>query len=259
MQRISLLQAEVDITTIEELNNFIMDAILFDRKIIIGGQNLHGIYLNRLDQKRKQFLNTAQVIRIDGMPLIYWGKLLGYPLEKRNRVTYLDWIWPLCQEINQNRWRLFYLGAKPGIAEKAASIIKSNYPNLEIQTHHGYFTSRENIQVLEKINAFKPNILMVGMGMPRQEHWVLDNLERIEANAILTAGACFDYIAGAIPTPPRWMGQIGLEWLYRLLSEPSRLAKRYLYEPWFLLPLAFKDLKEHFVSRKVRKKRNSLL
>jgi len=78
--------------------------------------------------------------------------------------------------------------------------------------------------------------------MPRQEHWVIENFENIHANVILTAGACFDYIAGVIPTPPRWMGWLGLEWLYRLLSEPRRLAKRYLLEPWALLPLAIMDL-----------------
>ena len=78
--------------------------------------------------------------------------------------------------------------------------------------------------------------------MPLQEHWILDNLNQIEANVILTAGACFDYIAGVVPSPPRWMGQIGLEWLSRLASEPRRLWKRYLLEPWYILALVFKEL-----------------
>jgi N-acetylglucosaminyldiphosphoundecaprenol N-acetyl-beta-D-mannosaminyltransferase len=137
---------------------------------------------------------------------------------------------------------LFYLGVKPGVAERAAEILRNQYPGLQIRTRHGYFSSEENEAVVKSINAFKPHILMVGMGMPRQEHWVVDNLNEIHANAILTSGACFDYIAGAIPTPPRWMGRVGLEWLYRLISEPRRLAKRYLIEPWALLPLAIKDL-----------------
>lgn len=83
---------------------------------------------------------------------------------------------------------------------------------------------------------------MVGMGMPFQEHWILDNLEFIQVNAILNAGACFDYVAGAVPVPPRWMGRIGFEWLYRLMNEPGRLAKRYLWEPWFLIPHMVKDM-----------------
>jgi N-acetylglucosaminyldiphosphoundecaprenol N-acetyl-beta-D-mannosaminyltransferase len=80
------------------------------------------------------------------------------------------------------------------------------------------------------------------MGMPRQEWWILDNLDRISANIVLQAGACFDYVAGEVPLPPRWMGQLGLEWLYRLVSEPGRLWRRYLVEPWSLLIPAGSDL-----------------
>jgi N-acetylglucosaminyldiphosphoundecaprenol N-acetyl-beta-D-mannosaminyltransferase len=87
------------------------------------------------------------------------------------------------------------------------------------------------------------------MGMPRQEIWVLNNLEKLHAKVILTCGACMDYIAGEIPTPPRWMGRVGLEWLYRLLSEPGRLWKRYLVEPWFLGGLLVRDLWELRIKR----------
>lgn len=113
-------------------------------------------------------------------------------------------------------------------------------------TADGYFDatagSAENQKMLELINAYQPNVLMVGMGMPRQEHWILDNLESIHANTILTCGACIDYIAGVIPTPPRWMGRFGLEWLSRLLSEPKRLWRRYLLEPWFVATLFVREL-----------------
>ncbi|MEM7590395.1 MAG: WecB/TagA/CpsF family glycosyltransferase [Cyanobacteria bacterium P01_A01_bin.83] len=85
------------------------------------------------------------------------------------------------------------------------------------------------------------NILMVGMGMPRQEKWILDNIEDIEANIILPSGACADYVADETPTPPRWMGQVGLEWLYRLVIDPKRLWRRYLVEPWFLAKLFLKE------------------
>jgi N-acetylglucosaminyldiphosphoundecaprenol N-acetyl-beta-D-mannosaminyltransferase len=78
--------------------------------------------------------------------------------------------------------------------------------------------------------------------MPRQEHWILDNLEQIQTNTILTSGACIDYVAGAVPTPPRWMGKLGLEWLYRLFSEPGRLWKRYLLEPWFVVRLLLQEI-----------------
>jgi N-acetylglucosaminyldiphosphoundecaprenol N-acetyl-beta-D-mannosaminyltransferase len=112
-----------------------------------------------------------------------------------------------------------------------------------MRTHHGFFDttpgSMESVAVLEAIRAFRPHILLVCMGMPRQEYWIQDNWERIHANAVLPMGAALDYWAGVIPTPPRWMGRMGLEWLCRLLSEPRRLWRRYLVEPWALLvPLA---------------------
>ncbi len=125
---------------------------------------------------------------------------------------------------------------------------------MQIATAHGYFDvrsdSQENRAVLEMINAYQPHVLMMGMGMPRQEHWVLDNLEHISANAILTAGAAIDYVAGAVPTPPRWAGRLGLEWLFRLLAEPKRLWRRYLVEPWFILRLFLTEL---FKQRRLNK------
>ena len=91
---------------------------------------------------------------------------------------------------------------------------------------------------------------MVGMSMPRQERWVLDNFERLNTNAILTAGATLDYAAGAVPTPPRWAGKLGLEWLFRLVAEPKRLWRRYLVEPWFLFFLLVADIFKVRVMRK---------
>lgn len=242
MEQLSLLGVEVDIFTISELNHLIVTAIHSNHKIIVAHHNLHSVYLYHHDIRMQKFYNKADVIHIDGMPLVWWGKLLGYPLRKDQRVTYVDWINPLMALAQAEKLRVFYLGGKPGVAERAAEILRKQYPSLQIQTRHGYFSSDENEAVLRSINAFEPHILMVGMGMPRQEHWVLDNLNEINANAILTSGACFDYVAGEIPTPPRWMGRMGLEWLYRLFSEPRRLARRYLIEPWALLPLAVNDL-----------------
>lgn len=153
---------------------------------------------------------------------------------------------PLMEEAANKSWRIFYLGSKPGVAEQGAVILRRKFPGLKIACSHGYFDtseeSEENLTVIKAINDYKPHVLMVGMGMPRQEHWISQNLERIQPNAILTSGACLDYVAGAIPTPPRWMGRMGLEWLYRLLTEPTRLWRRYLLEPWFLGTLFLREI-----------------
>lgn len=244
MARLTLLGVEVDTLTIQDLNDRIAEAIREGGQIVIANHNLHSIYLYHKYPLMKSFYKEAHFVHMDGMPLVFWARIKGHPLRRWHRVSYLDWGPSLFAEAQARGWRLFYLGGRPGVAERAAEKLRAYYPSLQIATHHGYFDmySEENRQIIDQINAFSPHILFVGMGMPRQEEWVLQNKRFLQVNVLLTSGAFFDYIAGAIPTPPRWMGQVGLEWLYRLLAEPRRLWKRYLVEPFYLLPLLIRDL-----------------
>ncbi|GAB4483908.1 MAG: WecB/TagA/CpsF family glycosyltransferase [Anaerolineales bacterium] len=244
MECLTLLGVTVCPIDIESLNEYINQSIVRMERRIIANHNLHSVYLYHSDPKMSAFYKKAEITHIDGMPLVYWACMLGYSVTSQQRVTYVDWVQPLMAMAASNGWRVFYLGGKPGVALKAAERLRERYPGLNIATRHGYFGPEENDEVLEEIATFHPHVLMVGMGMPRQEHWILDNMERIQANAILTAGACFDYLAGVVPTPPRWMGRLGLEWLFRFLSEPRRLFFRYFIEPWFLLPYAISDLRK---------------
>lgn len=257
MEQLTLLGVRINPLTIEELNEIVNQAIRSNERWIIANHNLHSIFLYHHDKKMQAFYEKAYVIHIDGMPLILWARLLGNQLRINQRVTYLDWIFPLMELAWKNSWRVFYLGGKPGVAEKSALTLCRRFHGLQIKVHHGYFDRyRQNTQILENINKYYPQILIVGMGMPIQEHWVLENSEHLNTNVILTAGACFDYIAGVIPTPPRWMGRLGLEWLYRLLSEPRRLARRYLVEPWSLVPWAIRDIRERYFSKSENYQRN---
>jgi N-acetylglucosaminyldiphosphoundecaprenol N-acetyl-beta-D-mannosaminyltransferase len=242
--RFCLLNVQVDAVTISEINHIIEQIVDSGRKEIIANHNLNSVYLCKKDVKLKAFWHASYLTHIDGMPLIWWGKLLGYPLERKHRITYLDWVEPLFETINKNKWRVYYLGGKPGVAERAASVLSKSYKSISFKTHSGYFDSDENKLIIDSINDFSPNILMVGMGMPRQEKWILDNYKKIDANVILNSGACFDYIAGVQKAPPRFLGKLGLEWFYRLVKDPKRLYRRYLVEPISLLPLLFKDIKE---------------
>lgn len=237
---------KLDPLSINQLNSLIARSIYQNQRWIIANHNLHSLYIYHRDPKMQAFYAKADYVHIDGMPLILFGKLLGFPLQREQRVTYADWVWSLMAESAKKEWRIFYLGSKPGVANKGAKILQEKFPGLNIKTSHGYIDiqkgSQDNIDLITTINSYQPHILMVGMGMPRQEYWILDNLEEIQANAILPSGACIDYVAGAIPTPPRWMGKIGLEWLYRLFSEPKRLWRRYLIEPWFAIALLLKEI-----------------
>lgn len=243
---IRLLNIDVDAVTIHELNREVKKIVTENRKEIIANHNLHSVYLFNNFPDLRKFWDQAYLTHIDGMPLIWWGKVLSYPLKKHHRVTYLDWIHPLLTLANSESWRVFYLGGKPGVAQKASAILKNSYAQVEFKTHSGFFDvdvdSSDNNNIISSISNFNPHILLVGMGMPRQEQWILQNYSRISANVILNCGACFDYIAGEQRKPPRFLGQLGLEWLYRLIFDPRRLFKRYVIEPITLLPLLKDDL-----------------
>lgn len=254
--KINLLGVEVDKLTIVELNSLVERVISNNGKEIIANHNLHSTYLYNNLPEIREFWRLAYKIHVDGMPLIWWSKVLGYELDRENRITYLDWVYPLLELVNNNGWSIYYLGGKPGVANTASSKLNEIYPNISFQAHSGYFNmetnSDENIQVVNEINDFKPNILMVGMGMPRQEKWIMNNIDNIDANVILNSGACFDYIAGEQKTPPRFLGKIGFEWLYRLINDPKRLSKRYLIEPLSLTSLFARDIKNKYFSRSQR-------
>jgi len=224
-------------------NRIVRRAIEEKRREIIGNHNLHSICLFRRDTRFQQFFTLADWVFIDGMPIIWLGRCYGLPLRRANRMTSIDWLPSLLAEAADREWRVFALGSTPEVGRRAIEVFKQRFPKLQMRTHHGFFDttqgSQESNAVLDAIRAFQPHILLVCMGMPRQEYWIHDNWDRLHANAVLPMGAALDYWAGAIPIPPRWMGRVGLEWLYRLLSEPKRLWRRYLVEPWALLtPLA---------------------
>jgi N-acetylglucosaminyldiphosphoundecaprenol N-acetyl-beta-D-mannosaminyltransferase len=250
---VELLGVKVHPLSIAQLNQSIAQAVDLDRQWIIANQNLHSIYIYHHESKMREFFAKAKYIHIDSMALVFLGKILGFPLQREQRVTYVDWTNPLMSAAVERGWRIFYLGSKPGVAERGLEILRERFAGLQIVGVNGYFnsdpSSSENSAILAQIDNYQPHILMVGMGMPRQEKWILDNLDRISANAILPCGATIDYVAGAIPTPPRWAGKVGLEWLFRLVAEPKRLWRRYLLEPWFLLRLLLIDGFKKLASR----------
>lgn len=228
-----------------QLNVLIRTAIAQGRRLIIANHNLHSLYLVHHNVSMQAFYTQADCVHVDGMGIIALARMMGHRLERDHRITYVDWIRPLMSEAAGSSWRVFYLGSKPGVAEAGARVLRSQFPALTLETAHGYFDMRpgslDNRKILEAIDHFRPHVLMVGMGMPRQECWVDENLARIAANVILTSGAAMDYVAGVVPTPPRWAGHLGLEWLFRLCAEPRRLWKRYLIEPWYLAALLAKS------------------
>ncbi len=234
----------VNLLTSYSLLDLVIDCIATNRTIVIANHNLHSLCLHSSSSSReaavfRRFYDDAQYTVADGMSIVALGRLYGREIDYRHRIAYNDWL-PLMLPIAvQNGWRVFYLGSTAEVAAKGTLVLTTRFPGLQLKSHHGHFDVKrqgtDNNKVLAEISRFKPQILFVGMGMPRQERWILENRDEIDANVILPSGATLDYIAGAKRMAPRWMGALGLEWAFRLATEPRRLAARYLVEPWGLL------------------------
>jgi N-acetylglucosaminyldiphosphoundecaprenol N-acetyl-beta-D-mannosaminyltransferase len=235
---VSFLGFRVDTFSDPDVVSLVLYAINANKRYIVGNHNFHSVYLCCREPQMLDFYSIADHVLIDGMSLVLLGRLFSLPLTRENRATSLDFMPLLIPEAIKHGWRIYYLGSKPGVAERGAALLRKEYPGLKIRTHHGYFDPDEagidNLSVLTDIESYQPHILLVGMGMPLQELWILKNRQKIGAAIIFPCGAHMDYIAGEIPTAPRWLAMFYLEWLYRLLREPRRLWRRYLVEPWFV-------------------------
>jgi N-acetylglucosaminyldiphosphoundecaprenol N-acetyl-beta-D-mannosaminyltransferase len=232
--------------SLEQMTMLVEEGIRERRNWIIANHNLHSVYLCHRHPRLRDFYSKVRWTHIDGMSLVALGRLYGYPLQREHRVTLVDWTYPLMELAASRGWRVFHLGSSTTTAERGATTLRKLYPALQLEVSGGYFDathgSSENEALIARINAYAPDLLTVGMGMPRQEFWTQENSARLNAPVILSSiGAAFDYIAGAVPTPPRWAGQLGLEWLFRFAHDPSRLFTRYVIEPWYVLLLLLRD------------------
>jgi N-acetylglucosaminyldiphosphoundecaprenol N-acetyl-beta-D-mannosaminyltransferase len=220
-----------------DLLAIISEAVETEAKYIVANHNMHGLYLWYQDAQMRELHARADFVHLDGLPLIPLFQLFGLPLNRKHRTAYIEFLPLLAAEAAKKGWRIYYLGSKPGVVERGAAIVRAQHPGLQLRTHHGFFDTHgtANDEVLQDIRSYAPHVLLVGMGMPRQEAWINENWKQILARTIFCSGCTMDYIAGIIPSCPRWLGNSGFEWLYRLFAEPGRLWRRYLVEPWFVL------------------------
>ena len=239
VQRVRLLDVDVDRIDMAALTAAVARSIDEGRQAVVANHNLHSIRLHRGNAELREFYSQGELIHADGMPVVWIARLLGQHLERSHRTTYVDWFPRLIAAAAERSWRVFYIGSKPGVAERGLEMLRRRFPDLQARAAHGYVDDTvhglSSVEVIAQINAFRPHLLFVGMGMPRQELWIARHRSRLSARVILPCGAAMDYLTGTIPTPPRWLGPLGLEWLFRLVSEPHRLAGRYLVEPWTLV------------------------
>jgi len=228
---IYILGIKISLITVRTLNNHIGYLIENDKRDLVHCVNIHKMNLAYKDRSLRNFLNEASIVFCDGAGVMLGARILGKRIPER--ITYGDWLWSLAEFAETRGITFYFLGNKPGVAEKAKMILKNKFPKLAVNgIHHGYFDkspdSSENETIIREINEIKPNILIVGFGRPAQEKWLIENWERLNANVALTGGGAFDIISGVLQRGPKWMTNHGLEWLARMFIEPRRLWKRYL-------------------------------
>jgi len=195
----------------------------------------HIVKLQSDDKLRAAYLNASLVVA-DGWPLVAASRLLRKPLPER--VAGSDLVPRLFDfSVNPEPLRVFLLGAAPGVAEKASVQIERRWRNVLVCGTHspplGFEYSAElNADIVARVNRYKPDILIVGLGAPKQEIWLDRFRTQLRVKVAVAAGATIDFLAGEQQRAPKWVQRIALEWLHRAFTNPRRLAGRYLYGAW---------------------------
>ncbi len=239
--------------TVPELITYITEAGKLNQKTIVGNVNVRAMNFAYELPWYREFINQSDLVFCDGFGVLLGANLQGYCLCNDHRMTCPDYLETLVTTCEREQVSLFLLAGQPGIVDQAISKLKQVAPGLKVSGHHGYFakTGPENDQIIAQINQFKPDILYIGFGMPDQERWILDNMDRIDAHVFLPLGACLDFYTGSIYRGPRWLTDRGFEWLTRLLTEPKRLWERYLVgNTVFLYRVFLEHLSHHLNCRR---------
>jgi len=225
--RISLLGIQITDCTSSELNAYICETIGSGRREAILNVNVHCMNLAWKLPWLRRFLNQTPVVFCDGDGVRLGAWLAGKRL--REKITYNRWIWDIAAVSAARGHRWYLVGGQPKVAEEAADKLRATFPSLQIVgCHAGYFAGPGDVErLIADINRRAPHILVLGMGMPIQEAWLVDHLDRIRVNVALTGGAVFDYASGRRRTTPGVFQRLKLEWLYRWAAEPQRLFWRY--------------------------------
>ena len=191
---------------------------------------VHSVIECQKDPGLRLIANASGLTTPDGMPLVWLSRLRGY--HHVGRVYGPDLMSALCQASVLRRYRHFFYGAAEGVPEKLATVLAQQHPGLHVVgTYAPPFrplTCEEDEQIVEMINASDADIVWVGLGTPKQDHWMASHVGRIKAPVLVGVGAAFDFHAGLKKQAPRWMQRSGLEWFFRLITEPRRLWRRYL-------------------------------
>ena len=194
--------------------------------------SVHGLVVAQRDPVIRHALNHCGMATEDGMPLVWWSQLAGFP--RARRVCGSDLLDDVCAFGVPRKFRHYFYGASPQVLEQLIDRLQKRHPGLCVAGYRSPafrpLTPEEDAADIAAINEAETDFVWVGLGMPKQEKWMVEHLGKINATALIGIGAAFDFHAGTKPRAPLWMQHAGLEWLFRLMTEPRRLAHRYLID-----------------------------
>lgn len=191
-------------------------------RAVVAYANVHVLNVAARDERLRAFLNAADLCYCDGEGVRLGARVLGERLPER--MTGADWIWDFAARA-EGRWRVAWIGGEPGVTEAAAAKLRERHPGLEVLAEHGFHEAWA--PVVARVNAWRPDIVLVGMGTPTQERWAEDWRPRLDAPVLWVLGATADFVSGKVDRGPAWL-HTRQEWLARLVTEPRRLWRRYL-------------------------------
>jgi N-acetylglucosaminyldiphosphoundecaprenol N-acetyl-beta-D-mannosaminyltransferase len=211
----------------------------------VAATSMHGIVEAQHDPSFKQILNTTDLVVPDGMPLVWLGRRRGHHLERR--VYGPDLLLAFCEKTKSRGYRHFFYGGEPDVAERLSESLKTRFPGLNVVgacPHRSRSSSvGEDAEIVEIIGRAAPDVLWVGLGEARQDHWMHLHKTRLRVPVLVGVGAAFDMLSGRRKQAPGWMREHGFEWCFRLLQEPRRLWRRYLvYGAQFIAYLALESV-----------------
>lgn len=229
--QIKILNVNVDCVNLDEAMQKVEEFVLEQKPHHIVTANPEIIYASNYNPELLGIVNHAALVTADGTGVVWASGQLGRHLQER--VTGIDLVYKICEKAPQKGWKLFILGSAPGVADAAADNIRKMYPGVEIVgTQHGYFKPEEEPEIVEIIKKSTPDVLFVALGAPKQEFWISKYMDELQVPVMLGIGGSMDVLSGNVKRAPEIWQKMNLEWLYRLLSQPSRW-KRMLNLPKF--------------------------
>ena len=247
MEKQALLNTYINNVTMPETIAAIEQMIEADKKSYVVAINVDVVMKIEEDSYLKKVVDNADMVLVDGKPLVWISKLHGKPLKAK--ISGSDLVPLLCEVAAEKGYKIFIIGGKDGIAEQAKEKLENRLPKLKIVgTYAPPFGFEKNESELDKINQMiseaHPDLLIACLGCPKQEKWIYENIEKYNAKVSVCAGATVDFLAGNVKRAPRWMSDHGLEWFYRFTQEPKRMFKRYFVDDTKIVKLIFKYAKK---------------